>query len=254
MSSSFSVQCTSSGFSMTRKTCPRDIVYKKAIRSRTVLKMADNFKKIMGGEFELVLPVDDSLVTRVNLLRKTISQTYIHCEDDEEAIPLAKVQSALSFLCPITLISKSEIVVALLSLGCLLGGADTIYAKVSLRTDCCSVLNDIVSDDFWVRPARKINKLSHRGVKMVSNQGEGPRKMATHFLEDQSLDRSFDRDMTYDCRAGALSSSEVVSMDLTKYNEPGTDDNSTYPLGFAGSPAPPPSMQDEHVRSFDVFF
>merc|ERR1711916_281094 len=98
MSSSFSVQCTSSGFSMTRKTCPRDIVYKKAIRSRTVLKMADNFKKIMGGEFELVLPVDDSLVTRVNLLRKTISQTYIHCEDDEEAIPLAKVQSALSFL------------------------------------------------------------------------------------------------------------------------------------------------------------
>lgn len=205
--SSFRVSRASNGsFSMSRRACPCDIVRLPAqIRSTAVVKAVEVFKTLMGGEYELCLPYEDDVVRRINILRKHICESYRHCADDSVTdvsamTPITEIQTALSFLSPILLISKAEIVVALLNLRCLLCLDDgTLYAKVQLKSNDAACLNDIVGDNSWVRLTPQITSLpSSDRTGSVSNAGDlqqlSERAMRNLFSYSEPMDIDGDDD------------------------------------------------------------
>lgn len=141
-------------FNMTRQSSTA-IVCEKAIRSKTVVAMQAKFAKLVGGRYELVLPpCPKKIVSRVNAIRACIAKNFTHAHgeyDGETGLP--ELHRALLFFCNVPCISKSEIIVALLSLDCLLcGSAENIIAKINPTEECVNVYTMNVETSSWMKP------------------------------------------------------------------------------------------------------
>jgi len=153
--SAIQIQRAANGsFNMTRQSSTA-IVCEKAIRSKTVAAMKAKFTKLVGGMYELVLPpCPKKIVSRINAIRACIAKNFTHAKGDNGETGLPELHRALMYFCSVPCISKSEIIVALLSLDCLLcGSAENIIAKINPTNACVNVYTMNVEADSWMKPA-----------------------------------------------------------------------------------------------------